>query len=104
MEDAKDLQEFLIQAEREIHDLKTAAKLTPMVRTFWATIEPTSQKPIIITYEDGSQPIITNAFCWSDIIIGTVQGNTQKVFYGGQSGYGIVVTVVSTRPILSITQ
>ena len=102
MDDSKDIQQLIIQMEREIHDLKTAARKSPVVKTFWKTYTTQGRSDITITYEDGQQPIITNAYSWANIELGPVVNNQQTLFYEGQAD--INIWIVSTRPILSITQ
>lgn len=102
MEDSKDLQQLIKEMEREILALKIAAMKSPEVRTFWVSYTTSGTSNITITYEDGDQPIITNAYSWGNISLGPVSNNTQTLFYYGQAD--IDIWIVSTRPILSITQ
>lgn len=100
--DNKNVQELLQEIEREIKDLKVAASIPPTVKTYWATFIPSSTSPITITYGEGRQPIISMPYSWYSSIMGNIQNNTQVILHSSQTP--LELTVVSTRPILSITQ
>lgn len=102
MEDSKTIQQLIEQMEREIHDLKTATKKAPTIKTFWYSYKTRGRTNITITYADGPQPIVSNAYCWDVIELGPVVNNKQTMFYSGQAD--IDVWIVATRPILSVTQ
>lgn len=102
MEDYKNVQGLLENLEREIIDLKTSHSVSPVVGTFYASITPSSTSPITITYEDGANAIITDIYSDATAILGTVSSNTQTIYFSSQAATKL--TVVSTRPILSITQ
>lgn len=102
MEGYKDIQHLLEDMEREIIDLKTAHKASPAVKTFQASITPSSLDPITITYESGTNAIITDVYTDADAVLGELSGNTQQIFFSSQAALDVVV--VSTRPILSIEQ
>lgn len=102
MDDYNNIQQLLEQLEREIIDLKTAHSNSPVVKTFSGSITPESTDPITITYESGNNDIISDSYTYSDSILGVVSDNAQSMYYSGQAS--LPVTVVSTRPILSITQ
>ena len=102
MDNYKDLQEMLIDMSREIRDLKTAHSLSPSVKTFYATITPTSTNPITITYGDGNNDIITDVYTDSDALLGVVNSNTQKINFFSQAQVDVIVA--STRPIISLAQ
>lgn len=102
MEDSKTIQQLIEQMEREIHDLKTASKKSPVIKTFWLSYMTQGRSDITITYADGPQPIITNVYSWSTVELGPVVDNKQIIFYSGYTD--TYVWVASTRPILSITQ
>ena len=100
--DENKLQSLIQSLEHEIHGLKNASNKSPEVKTFWKSYTTSGPNNITITYETGTQPIITNVYSWGNIILGPVSNNTQKLFYSGQADIDIWIT--STRPILSITQ
>lgn len=102
MNDYKDLQSMLIDMSREIRDLKTAHSMSPSVKTFFASIEPSSTQPITITYKSGANDIITDLYTDADAVLGAVSSNTQKIYFSSQAP--VEVIIVSTRPILSVTQ
>jgi hypothetical protein len=102
MKKYKDLQAMLIDMNREIRDLKTAHKISSPVKNFFASIEPSSTQPITITYGSGQNDIITDVYTDADAVLGTISGNTQTIYFTSQAP--LAVTVVSTRPILSIMQ
>ena len=96
------IQALLEAIQREIIDLKTSHNIAPDVQTYYASITPTSNATITITYGDGEYDIISSVYTASDAVLGPITGNSQTLFYSGQAGQ--TLTVVSTRPILSITQ
>lgn len=99
----KKLQDTIKRFEQELRDLKTAAKSSPIVRSFQTTFLPTSGiAPITITYGAGTQPIITNVYAEGTAILGRPSGNMQKVFY--EATAPTTITIVSTRQILSVSQ
>lgn len=102
MNDYKDLQSMLIDMSREIRDLKTAHSMSPSVKTFFATIEPQSTQPITITYKPGNNDIITDIYTDADAVLGSVNNNVQKVYFSSQAPVDVII--VSTRPIVSVTQ
>lgn len=102
MNDYKDLQSMLIDMSREIRDLKTAHSMSPSVKTFFATIEPQSTQPITITYKPGTNDIITDIYTDADAVLGSVNNNVQKVYFSSQAPVDVII--VSTRPIISVTQ
>lgn len=102
MDDYKDIQHLLEDIEREIIDLKTAHSISPVVKTFYGSILPSSLSPITITYEDGVNDIITDVYTDADAVLGVVSSNTQQIYFSSQAAVDVIV--VSTRPILSITQ
>lgn len=93
---------MLIDMSREIRDLKTAHSMSPSVKTFFATIEPQSTQPITITYKAGTNDIITDIYTDADAVLGSVNNNVQKVYFSSQAPVDVII--VSTRPILSVTQ
>lgn len=102
MDDYKNLQALIEDLEREIIDLKTSHKASPVVKTFYSSITPSSNAPITITYGDGNQDIITDIYADAAVILSDVSGNTQTMYFTAQAP--VEVQVVSTRPILSIEQ
>ena len=102
MNDYNKLDTMLLEMKREILNLKTAHNMSPFVRTFYATIEPSSTQPITITYDDGDNDIITDVYTDADAVLGAVSSNTQKLYFSSQAP--LEVTVVSTRPIISLVQ
>lgn len=102
MDNYKNLQAMLIDMSREIRDLKTAHKISPSLKTFFATIEPQSTQPITVTYGSGTNDIITDVYTDADAVLGTISGNTQKIYFSSQAPVDVII--VSTRPIISVTQ
>ena len=102
MDDYKKIQDMIAEMEREIIDLKTSHSIAPVVKTFYDSITPSSTDPITISYGEGENDIITDVYTDADAVLGEVSDNTQQIFFSSQASLDVIV--VSTRPILSITQ
>lgn len=102
------LQQQISNLERELLELKTAHRVSSLLRAFTfvpegqaVEIRPTYQ----VNYADGDTPIITE-FIYGmagqsvPIVAETPSGNTQRfqaLYYSGQ-----YLTIISTREILSV--
>lgn len=103
MDDYKDIQAMLENMEREIKALKCSHSIAADIRMFTGWYYITNyDTPIIITYEDGENEIMTDIY-GEGAALSTISNNQQKVFIAGNE-YGTIIFVCSTRPILSITQ
>lgn len=99
MEDEKSLQELIISYERELLALKTGYNVAPNVNVNVAKYSGDSTNKLVIEYEDGVEPIITNVYSEQSAILGPVVGRSQNVFFANSVGD---VEVVSTRKILNV--
>lgn len=106
---AKTLLTEISRIEREIHEIKSAARLAPMLRGFNHSFEVSSGTPTtqnnqilawVITYEDGEQPILTEWISDVGAMFGPVVGSTQRVYVYSQ--YYYTATLMSTRKIISV--
>lgn len=100
------LQIGLAKANKELLDLKTSGRASPAIKMYEKTFQaPSGKATYRITYGQGNQPIITevirnNDWGWGNCL-SNESSNSQLLF---TSGFGTnTVTVVSTRPITSIT-
>lgn len=90
--------------EQEIKSLKISANLTSRVRGYSAQKAVTDSNRMItitITYEAGQNDIVSEFYYPGVIYPGSVNGDTQTVYL--YSPYTTTFTVLSTRPINSIT-
>lgn len=100
---SENLQSMLKIMERELHDLKTVQGVMSTVKAYSYECTPSAVTALTITYESGSQAIVSEIFTEEgSAILGTVdeETNTQKIFFMSQ--VSAKIQVVSTRPILSI--
>lgn len=98
----KDIQKTIKQAEKDLMDLKTTQGVIKTVQAFTYTFTPQSAFPHVITYENGENSIITDAYSNALVVFGYVNNNTQIMFNMSQSASDI--TLVSTRPIISVEE
>lgn len=105
MDDYKDIQAMLENIEREIKALKCSHSIATDIKAFEGYFYTREfDKPIIITYEDGQNAIITDVY-GSVNGLSAVNNNQQRVYIKYDSSSTIIdFFVCSTRPILSITQ
>ena len=84
----------------EIHNLKQAKKAASDIKFYTFTVSGGNYYTWLITYEDGSQPIITEVFSGIDTTLSAPNNNTQYIF--GYSQYITDMTILSTRKIISV--
>lgn len=99
---SKDIQEMIMQAEKDLRDLKTCQGAIKTIGAFTYTFTPTSALPHLITYADGQNAIITDAYSGVVVVFGYPSGNQQLMFNMSQAP--MPITLVSTRPIISVVQ
>lgn len=95
------LQLKLARLERELLALKTFAKASPRIQAYTKTVTISDGGTVVVKYGDGNQPIFSEFYFENGDATGLVpSGNSQTVVVFSQ----VVgtLTVVSTRPILSI--
>lgn len=106
----KTLQRQLLEYNRQILALKTGGAIAPMIRGFNASIYIDGEQSVPgsdlehyrVTYDSGTQPILTE-FTFGGLVWAQLpSGNTQEIYTYSQSvGY---LYATSTRPILSIVR
>lgn len=88
--------------KQEILDLKQVKKANSASKYYQFTTSGNEYyNTWLITYEAGTQPIITECLSYTDTILSAPSGNTQYIFSFSQATDAI--TVLSTRKILSVT-
>lgn len=95
------LQLKLARLERELLALKTFAKASPRIQAYTKTATISASGTVTVKYGDGNQPILSEFYFNNGDAAGLVpSGNSQTVIVFSQ----VVgtLTVVSTRPIISI--
>lgn len=99
--DRDNIQLKLARLERELLALKTFAKASPRVQAYVKTATISEAGSVVVKYGDGNQPILSEFyFDWGDATGLVPSGNSQTVIvFSHVVG---TLTVVSTRPILSI--
>lgn len=102
--DEKTLQDEIQKLERELLSLKTKQPYSPVVRLYTASCTPQAgNKPLTITYEEGSGAIITDVYSEATAVLCIPSdATTQKVLYAAQDA--VPVYIASNRPIKSFTQ
>lgn len=106
MATVNELDEMIKSTEREILDLKTSHKVKSDIVTYQKQFEIPGGSMFApahlfrITYEDGTQPIISFVSDWG-VVFGTESTNTQLLFTP-ELTQAWTCTLVSTRPIKSI--
>ena len=93
---------MITQAEKDLMDLKTCQGTIKTVGAFTYSFTPDNALPHLITYASGENAIITDAYSGVTIVFGYLNGNQQLMFNMSQAPKPI--TLVSTRPILSVVQ
>ena len=110
MANNNDMARLIKRLETELYDLKVAANLSPNIKTYVATINVTNWlvdeyhegAVVDIEYDDGENDIIS-LFSFGGTATGqNPSNNKQRVSLYNQYAGG-TLTVVSTRPIKSIT-
>ena len=99
---SKKIQQMIEQAKKDLRDLKTCQGVIKSVAAFTYTFTPDTGLPHIITYADGENSIITDAYSDALVVFATPTNNTQKIFNMSQAPS--TITFVSTRPILSVAE
>ena len=98
------LQKELAELERELLHLKTSSKITSMLNVYTASkhLELDVFYEITVQYAEGNTPLITECYVseGGQVMPATPIGNTQKIYLGEYAEQ--TLTIVSTRPILSI--
>lgn len=106
----KTLSQQIREYNRQVLQLKTGASIAPMVRGFNASIYVDGEQPVVgsylehyrITYDDGSQPILTE-FSFGGLVWPHLpNGNTQEIYTYSQVVGTLYIT--STRPIVSVVR
>ena len=100
MDKAKDYQKLVEEMERELRAFKTAQDVGASVKCYYYSYTPSAITTLTITYDSGTQPIISQVYSEGDAVLGEVSGTTQKLFFTAQTSSEILV--VSTRPIVNI--
>lgn len=101
MEDYEELSQMIKTMENELYALKTKKNIAGTVKSYFYSFTLDSLANKTIQYASGTQPIITDVYTEGVCALGPVSDNKQIIFFFAQ---GVVeVTVVSTRPISSIS-
>lgn len=91
--------------ERKLLELKTASKVGSNIIANYYSFSATKHQLWEITYANGSQPIITNYYGDTLITFEAPSGNTQRFAIPTLNDiFPKVLTLVSTRPILSVVK
>lgn len=98
----KDIQKTLKQAEKDLMDLKTTQGVIKSVQAFRYIFTPQTAFPHLITYASGENSIITDAYSAVSVVFGYPNNDTQIMFNMSQAPAEI--TLVSTRPIISVEE
>ena len=100
---ADSIQDEISRLEREIYALKASARIPSRIKGFSFELDfDQGSGDYLITYADGKQPIITEAYTFATTTFSSPIEDLQKVYIGGQSTATIMF--FSTRPILSIVK
>lgn len=110
MAQQKTLSQQIREYNRQVLQLKTGASVAPMIRGFNASIYVDGEQPASgsylehyrITYDSGSQPILTE-FSFGGLVWPQLpSGNTQEIYTYSQVVGTLYIT--STRPIISVVR
>lgn len=85
--------------KQELLDLKQIKKASVASKYFTTTVSQPQSMVIKITYNDGNQPIITEALTDASVAFSTPVGNVQ--YMSTFSQYASEITLFSTREIKS---
>lgn len=98
-----DFSKQLSKLEKELRDLKTFKHICPNIRYYEATFSPKNAvKPIVVTFAEGAQPLMTTYFTDAALMAAPPVGNTQTLSYGGQAA--VPIYIGANRKILSVEQ
>lgn len=95
------LQKEVEELRREILSLKVSCAIPTQLEFYtWSANYPPSLQ-CEVTYGSGTQPIITEIYYGGELTMAQPANDKQRIYMYAQAQYPI--TIVSTRPILSVS-